>query len=80
MKKNIDSEGLTDFNIKTLSQYIEANPEIGKITLSRIIRHGIDNLRHYIVDPQEKEIIPSSPPHSSLSFCLFSQIVLAYFY
>ena len=58
---DIDQDKLVDFNTKILSEYIEANPEVEQITLYRIIRDGIDNLKHYIENPKEKEISWDAP-------------------
>lgn len=58
---DIDPDKLADFNTKILSQYIKANPEVEHITLYRIIRDGIYNLKHHIEDPEDKEISWDAP-------------------
>lgn len=60
-QKNIEAEKLNKVIPELIEQYVEGNPHLTKITLVRIIRTAITYLKHYIEDPNDKDISWDSP-------------------
>jgi len=52
---DLDPDNSTYLNIKTFNQYLEANPELKSITMSRMVKNGIATLRHCIEEPEDRE-------------------------
>jgi len=53
---DLDPDNSTYLNIKTFNQYLEANPELKSITISRVIKNGIAILRRCIEEPKDKGV------------------------
>ena len=53
---DLDPDNSTYLNIKTFNQYLEANPELKSITISRVVKNGIAILRRCIEEPKDKGV------------------------
>jgi len=53
---DLDPDNSTYLNIKTFNQYLEANPELKSIAISRVVKNGIAILRRCIEEPKDNGV------------------------